>query len=123
MRKVIIFGGYGNFGKILSRSFMRDKIPVNICGRNSHKLDQEVTNLSCQFDNSLLSYTAKNINDDLTDILKDSNNGLLINTCGPFQTANYSVVEQCIQEKVDYIDLADGRDFVNDMTQYDLIAK
>lgn len=42
MKKAIIFGGYGNFGKLLSRSFLKDNIPVMLCGRNSDKLGLEV---------------------------------------------------------------------------------
>lgn len=34
---------------------------------------------------------------------------VVLNTCGPFQTANYKIVENCINARVNYIDLADGR--------------
>lgn len=43
---------------------------------------------------------------------------VVINTCGPFQTANYNIVQNCIESQVNYIDLADGRDFVSGMNRF-----
>ena len=47
----------------------------------------------------------------------------MVNTCGPFQNANYSVVEECIKQKTHYVDLADGRDFVVGMKKLHEKAK
>jgi hypothetical protein len=47
----------------------------------------------------------------------------VINTIGPFQTADYSIPTLCIQHKVHYIDLADARDFVTGITCLDALAK
>lgn len=47
---------------------------------------------------------------------------MVINTCGPFQTANYKIVEDCIDAGVNYIDLADGRQFVKNMSQFNAKA-
>jgi hypothetical protein len=41
---------------------------------------------------------------------------VVINTCGPFQNRDYSIAQACIRNKVHYIDLADGRDFVTGIT-------
>lgn len=60
----------------------------------------------------------RDINDDQVDYLKKTKPKVLINTCGPFQTANYKIVENCILTKTNYIDLADGRDFVTKMKEY-----
>ena len=71
----------------------------------------------------MISSEVKDINEDLTNILRKSNHGVLINTCGPFQTANYGVVENCLATQTNYVDLADGRDFVVGMKKYHEEAK
>ena len=48
---------------------------------------------------------------------------VVINTCGPFQNADYGIARACIASGVHYIDLADGRDFVTGITQLDADAK
>jgi hypothetical protein len=47
----------------------------------------------------------------------------VVNTCGPFQTADCRIAEACIQKAVHYIDLADARDFVTGITALDAKAK
>jgi hypothetical protein len=48
---------------------------------------------------------------------------MLVNTVGPFQGSNYDIVKMCLSNKVHYIDLADGRDFVANISQFNNEAK
>jgi hypothetical protein len=48
---------------------------------------------------------------------------VVINTCGPFQTSNYTIATCCIHHGVHYIDLADGREFVTGITALNIMAK
>jgi hypothetical protein len=48
---------------------------------------------------------------------------VVINTCGPFQNADYGIAEACIASGVHYIDLADGREFVTGITKLDTAAR
>ncbi len=48
----------------------------------------------------------------LAERLRGAAPDLVIHTCGPFQGQDYRVAEACIDAGVDYIDLADGREFV-----------
>ncbi len=48
---------------------------------------------------------------------------VVINTCGPFQNADYGAAEACIAAGIHYIDLADGRDFVTNITKLDNEAR
>jgi hypothetical protein len=48
---------------------------------------------------------------------------VVINTCGPFQNSDYRVAESCIRHLAHYIDLADGRDFVNGIHTLDSQAR
>lgn len=47
---------------------------------------------------------------------------VVINTIGPFQTADYRVAEACIEAGVHYIDLADSHQFVAGIAQLDEAA-
>lgn len=47
----------------------------------------------------------------------------VINTIGPFQTADYTLAEACIAAGVHYIDLADSHTFVAGITRLDAAAK
>ena len=48
---------------------------------------------------------------------------IVINTIGPFQTADYSLAEACIAAGVHYIDLADSHRFVASITRLDAAAR
>jgi len=47
---------------------------------------------------------------------------VVINTCGPFQSSDYSVTECCIKHRTHYTDLADGRSFVVEIEQLNQLA-
>jgi len=116
--RVLILGGYGNFGKRIARALVRDGVPVIIAGRDGVKagaLAQELGPLaqSAVFD----------ANVSLSEALGKYTPAVLINTCGPFQTADYRIAEACIAKGVHYIDLADGRDFVTGITTLDARAQ
>lgn len=49
--------------------------------------------------------------------------GLLINACGPYQGQNYHIAEECIACSVNYIDIADAREFVCKFSQLDAKAQ
>ena len=63
------------------------------------------------------------INKELEKNLKKFAPKVVINTCGPFQNANYSVAQSCIKYKCNYIDLSDSRDFVNGINCLNASAK
>lgn len=48
---------------------------------------------------------------------------VVVNTCEPFQTSDYGVARACIEHRVHYVDLADGRDFVTGIMSLDGAAK
>ncbi len=100
MKSVCILGANGTFGRLITQSLRRDNILVIPCGRNNFDI-----------------YT------DLEKNLKMLNPAVVINTCGPFQGADYSVAKTCIKLGIHYIDLADGRDYVNHFGELDNLAK
>ena len=106
MKRVLIIGGYGNFGRFISRSLAKEKsLSLVIAGRSLHKaqvLADELEAEACELD----------IHDNLLSSLQPIRPDIVIHTSGPFQSQSYHVAEACIESGAHYIDLADGREFV-----------
>lgn len=119
MRPVLILGGYGNFGKRIATALTLDGISVIIAGRTAEKAARLVRELP----ENLASAAVFDVYDGLEAQLKRLKPVVVINTCGPFQSSDYSVAESCIRQCIHYIDLADGRDFVTGITALDAQAK
>jgi len=117
--KVLILGGYGNFGKRIARLLIRQDIAVIIAGRDAARAD----GLAASLPPELAEAAAFDVTSDLPRQLERLRPGIVINTCGPFQNAGYDTAHACIAAGVHYIDLADGRDFVTGITQLDANAK
>lgn len=117
--RALILGGYGNFGKRIAESLVKQRIPVIIAGRDEQKAVACCNALSAEW----ASYAVFDIKSNLKEHLDKLKPAVVINTCGPFQNSDYSVAEQCIACGVHYIDLADGRAFVNGITALDQRAK
>ena len=56
---------------------------------------------------------ALNVDDGLEAALQQRKPTVVISTVGPFQGQGYGAAEACIRQGIHYVDLADGRDFVN----------
>ncbi len=117
--KVLILGGYGNFGKLISTALSQKEllknqnIQVVIAGRNSQKAQLLAQELQCD-------YLTIDVNKDpLTQILKAHQIDLIISTIGPFQGQSYHIAESAIAAKTHYIDLADSREFVTGISSLD----
>lgn len=118
MNKVLILGGYGNFGKRIARALAKDGVPVIIAGRDKQKAEALAKELGGQAQS--VCFDAQK---ELAQALDQLKPAVVVNTCGPFQHADYGVAETCIAKGVHYVDLADGRDFVTGITALDDQAK
>ena len=116
MKKVLILGGYGNFGKLIAYRLVNYNINIIIAGRNKKKAKKLADKLNVES-------AVFDINADLKVQLKILKPFIVINTCGPFQNSNYFVGKMCIENKIHYIDLADGRDYVCGISRLDELAK
>jgi len=121
--KVLIFGGYGNFGKRISRSLAKSAIPIIIAGRNKEKAKMLAENLEKEFPKSDIKIAIFDVHNELADYLRLEQPLVAINTCGPFQDNNYQIVQDCLECGVNYIDLSDGHDFVCGIDRFDKHAK
>lgn len=128
--KILVIGGYGNFGKRLVASLLTHyDHDVIVAGRSEQK--------SIAFKQYALEKYSKHINYAVVDVLKTDLNKLfgelrpeiVVNAAGPYQLqrespTNYHVARACIAASCNYVDLADDRAFVSNFAnQLDQDAK
>ncbi|MBE7636594.1 potassium transporter [Sneathiella sp. P13V-1] len=106
MKRVLIIGGYGNFGKYIASTLSKDpNLHIIVAGRSLQKAQK----LALEIDADALKL---DISDDIKNSIEACNPNIVIHTSGPFQAQGYEVALACIHIGAHYIDLADGREFV-----------
>jgi NAD(P)-dependent dehydrogenase (short-subunit alcohol dehydrogenase family) len=109
--KVLVLGGYGNFGARICRALAADPhITLWVGGRNAQRAQALARTLGGNAQGVALDWA----HPDLAQQLRAWGVGLLIHTAGPFQGQDYRVAHAAAQAGAHYIDLADGRRFVCD---------
>lgn len=121
--KVLILGGYGNFGRRIAARLVYYHIPIIVAGRHVHVADEVKAEIIKKYPDADIETAAIDIQENFENHLRMLKPYIVINTCGPFQSRNYDVARCCIQERVHYIDLADGRDFVCGISTLEALAK
>lgn len=119
--RILVLGGYGNFGSQISRRLAADpKNAVLVGGRDPAAAENLAATLPGNRHRGVaLDITSTTLSSCLRDLAAD----LVIHTSGPFQRQDYSVARACIEAGSDYIDLADGRGFVEGFTTLDNEAR
>lgn len=123
MNEVLILGGYGNFGSRIATSLVKENISIIIAGRDKLKAEALRNKLSTNLTKDKITVATFDASVELDEQLTILKPKIVINTVGPYQTADYSIAKTCIKHKVHYIDLADARDFVTGITNLDALAK
>jgi len=122
MYKILLLGGYGNFGARIAKALSKDSnIKLLIVGRSLDKANRLLAKLKNS--NNHAAVAIDQSSSDFTDKLAALNVDCLIHTSGPYQGQDYIVANACIQTKTHYIDLADGRNFVERFPSLDNKAK
>lgn len=118
-------GAYGTFGRLICHELVKDPVVELVVAGRSLEKAEAFCELLLDYDPVNLPFAvAIDLNERrLIESLSEVHPDLLINTCGPFQLRDYRVAEACIEFGVNYIDLADGRDFVNNFSSLDASAK
>ena len=114
-QRVIILGGYGAFGKLISDQVTKIADTV-IAGRSAAMGQKFAASLGAEF----VVCDAKDTGS-LKAILAPGN--IVINASGPFVPNAYSIPETCIEGNCHYIDLADNREYVSGFSCLDARAK
>lgn len=122
MSKILILGGYGNFGKRIAFALAKD-LEIIVAGRNFAKAQNQKAEILAKLPNAKIETIAFDAEIDLAQKIDELKPQIIINTCGPFQEKDYKIAKICIEKNVHYIDLADGRDFVTGISQFDAVAK
>lgn len=123
MNQVLILGGYGNFGARIATALAKDNISIVIAGRDLIKAEILQRKVMQQTTNKMIDVAAFDANKDLDEQLEILKPKIVINTIGPFQAADYLIVNTCIHRGIHYIDLADAREFVTGISCLDSLAK
>lgn len=121
MKRVLIIGGYGQFGSLIAHKLASEKnIALIIAGRSKNKAEAFTQTLNTA---NRIETIEANINQTLPGLFKTAQPDIVIHAAGPFQEQDYSVAKAAIEHRCHYIDLADGRDFVSGITTLDKQAK
>lgn len=121
VKRVLIIGGYGNFGSYIAKSLADDPaIQLLIGGRSCAKAVRFISELKTA--NPAEAHTI-DIDGDLASALARIVPDIVIHTTGPFQAQAHRVARACIAHVCHYLDLADARDFVATIGALDADAK
>lgn len=116
-RRVVILGGYGSFGRLISEALISEpNAQIVVAGRNREKGMTFANSISVQF----IQCDVDDVNS-LRQVVADAY--LVINTTGPFQQANYAVPRIALESNCHYIDLGDGRAYVTHVGELDKLAQ
>ena len=119
--RVLIIGGYGNFGSYIARVLAADSnIRVLIGGRSLAKAQDFAASLATIHPGE---GHAIDIDGDLAGALPGIAPDIVIHTTGPFQNQDFRVARACIAQGCHYIDLADARNFVATIYRLDAEAR
>ncbi|MGJ8584304.1 MAG: SDR family oxidoreductase [Marinosulfonomonas sp.] len=121
--KILILGGYGVFGGHLAE-LLADQADLHIliAGRNLKRAEQFCASFlgAAHVEPIQLDRTA--LQDHIEPLAPD----LVVDASGPFQDYGddrYHVIQTCIDAGVNYLDFADGADFVCGVDQFDQAAR
>lgn len=118
--RVLIIGGYGNFGSYIARSLAADAdIGLLIGGRSAEKAQAFAASLHATHP---AEGHALDIDGNLAEVLTRTAPDIVIHTTGPFQTQDHRVARACITHGCHYLDLADAREFVTTIGRLDAEA-
>lgn len=121
VRRILIIGGYGNFGSTIARRLARDeRIRLLIGGRSHARAAAFAAQLPARH---AAEAVALDIGGDLCRALAAARPDIVIHTTGPFQRQGYGVAEACIAQGCHYLDLSDARDFVAGIGRLDGAAR
>lgn len=122
--KILILGGYGIFGGRLAHLLSDEPgLTLIIAGRSEEKARVFCKKLPGAAKREALRFDRDK---EIEQQLRAIQPALVVDATGPFQSYGedpYRVVKACIAAGMNYLDLADGSDFVKGISQFDAQAK
>jgi saccharopine dehydrogenase-like NADP-dependent oxidoreductase len=119
--RVLLIGATGVFGARIAERLSRDaRFDLTLGGRTLATLER----LRGQLANPSVQLAVIDVEGaGLQDILRRHAPALVIHAAGPFQSQDYRVAKACLACGSDYVDLADGRQFVAGIRSLDAEAR
>jgi Saccharopine dehydrogenase NADP binding domain len=114
--KVLILGATGNFGRKIAKGLVAKNIAIIISGRYEEPLLALKKQLSKVAVHTCIDILCFDFKKRLSQELLRLRPPLVINASGPFQTADFTTAINCILLGINYIDLADAREYVSDFS-------
>lgn len=122
--RVLILGGYGTFGGRLAALLAGEtRFTLLVAGRSREKAASFCAALGARGQALPLAFDRES---DLAPQLRAAAPDVVVDASGPFQAYGgdpYRVVRACIALGIDYLDLADGADFVAGIGRLDTAAR
>jgi hypothetical protein len=122
--RILILGGYGTFGGRLAQLLADEpRLTLIIAGRARDKAEAFCARLKAT---AQLEPLAFDRDGDVERALGAAKPDLVVDASGPFQNYAgdpYRLVRACLALGIDYLDLADGSDFVEGIAQFDAAAQ
>ena len=116
--RVVIVGGYGNFGGYVARTLASDPgISLTIAGRDLDKARAAARDLENGAEAGFYDISGP------AEALAELRPDLVINMVGPYNEQGYAVAEAAIACGAHYCDIADAREFVEGIGQLDEAAR
>lgn len=120
--RVLIVGGYGNFGGYIARSLAPDPNIRLLLGGRSRARAEAAAAAMLDAAHPVEGVTL-DIDGDLTARLREIRPDIVVHTTGPFQAQDHRVARAAIAAGTHYVDLADARDFVATIGALDADAR
>jgi len=121
VKRVLVIGGYGNFGSYIAKALADDaNITLLIGGRSQAKADAFAADLKAI---NPAEGCALDIDRNIEARLRELRPNIVVHTTGPFQLQDHRVAKAAISVGAHYLDLADARRFVATIGELDEEAK
>lgn len=121
MHTVLVLGGYGFFGaRICTSLATQPNLRLLVAGRNAQRARTAARSLGLAADQGT-AVDARAAG--LAGQLRSLGVNTVVHTAGPFQGQSYEVAQAAIAADCNYIDLADGREFVVGIRSLDAQAR
>jgi hypothetical protein len=123
--KILVIGGYGVFGgRIIELLDSEARFMLLVAGRSLAKANRFIASRSAAKTNLHPAVFDRDgdIDAQLASIAPD----IVVDASGPFQNYGgrpYRVIEACLRHRINYLDLADGSDFVAGVSAFDAKAR
>jgi len=103
---VVVYGGTGFFGRLVVQDLLEHtEAEIRIASRRPAIIDFDTG------DPTRIKYYVSDVDqDDTARVIKGAQ--VVISCLGPFQDQTTGLLESCIREKIDYVDVADDREFL-----------